>query len=302
MEEEKEKPRCEICNKTFSSLDGLEHHNRDKHPETIEKPKKKFLSGKTKNWGIFILVTGLIIAGIVFSFSGGTTLPPTTMQGHIEANPPSHVLKEPMSIEIQKHMLEHVDGISGGRPGVIINYNCIDYSCETDLIPKLEAFAGIYDYVYVAPFKGMDAKIALTKLNKIEILEGYDVNKIHIFISGRIPTNEELGISTPASSETQEEPPVEVESIKEFSMTAKQWEFIPSEITVNEGDTVKLSIKSIDVAHGIFLREFGIDEYLSPGNTVNIEFVADKKGEFSFFCNVSCGVGHTGMRGKLIVE
>ena len=41
MEEEKEKPRCEICNKTFSSLDGLEHHNRDKHPETIEKPKKK---------------------------------------------------------------------------------------------------------------------------------------------------------------------------------------------------------------------------------------------------------------------
>ena len=36
---------------------------------------------------------------------------------------------------------------------------------------NLESFATEYDYVYVAPFKGMDAKIAVTKLGKIDILE-----------------------------------------------------------------------------------------------------------------------------------
>ncbi len=102
------------------------------------------------------------------------------MQGHIESNPPSHVLKEPMPITIQKHMLEHADG--SGRAGVIINYNCRDYSCEENLIENLEAFALSYNYVYVAPFKGMDAKIALTKLGKIKILEEYDESIIKNFI------------------------------------------------------------------------------------------------------------------------
>ena len=80
-------------------------------------------------------------------------------------------------------MLEHVDG--AGRPGIIINYNCKDYKCEDNLIEKLEAFATKYDYVYVAPFKGMDAKIALTKLGKIEVLEEYDESLIINFIDGK---------------------------------------------------------------------------------------------------------------------
>ncbi len=189
MEKDKEKPRCEICDRTFSSLEGLEHHNRDKHSKNIKKEKKPIPIKKIRNWGVFILVIGLVIWLFMFAFTSGQTLPPTDIIGHIEVNPPSHVLKEPMRIEVQKHMLEHMDGIEGGKPGVVINYNCKDYICEEDLIPKLEAFAETYDYVYVAPFKGMDAKIALTKLNKIEILENYDEDKIHIFISGTIPAD-----------------------------------------------------------------------------------------------------------------
>ena len=112
------------------------------------------------------------------------TLPPTDMQGHVEANPDSHVLKEPMPIPIHKHMLEHADGTAS--PGIVINYNCKDYSCEADLIEKLETFAGRYPAnVYVAPFKNMDAKIALTKLGRLEILEEYDEQKINSFIIGR---------------------------------------------------------------------------------------------------------------------
>ncbi len=91
-------------------------------------------------------------------------------------------------------------------------------------------------------------------------------------------------------------------SVKEFKMTAKQWEFQPSTITVNKGDLVKLSVTSVDVSHGFGLPDFNVSEFLSPGKTVNIEFVADKVGSYSFFCNVACGVGHSGMRGVLIVQ
>ena len=125
-------------------------------------------------WGIFTLV----------SITGGG-LPPTSMQGHTERLPAAHILKKPFPIEIQKHMLEHADGEDGGPPGVIINYDCKKYDCEPDLIEKLEAFAIKYPAnVYVAPFKNMDEKIALTKLGRIQTLEAYDETVIDNFING----------------------------------------------------------------------------------------------------------------------
>ena len=89
---------------------------------------------------------------------------------------------------------------------------------------------------------------------------------------------------------------------KEFDIIAKQWQFSPNKIEVNKGDTVILNIESIDVNHGFALPTFGVSEFLSPGNTVKIEFVANQKGTFVFACSVSCGVGHSGMRGKIIVN
>ncbi|MBS3126603.1 cupredoxin domain-containing protein [Candidatus Woesearchaeota archaeon] len=94
----------------------------------------------------------------------------------------------------------------------------------------------------------------------------------------------------------------EKSTVKEFAMTAKRWEFTPSSITVNKGDTVKLTITSEDVTHGFNLPEFGVNAQLQPGKTIAVEFVADKTGTFSFFCSVFCGTGHSGMRGTLIVK
>ena len=90
--------------------------------------------------------------------------------------------------------------------------------------------------------------------------------------------------------------------VKEFDITAKQFEFIPSVITVNKGDKVRLDVKSIDVTHGFSILEYGINENINPGKTTIIEFTADKTGEFAFFCSVYCGTGHSGMKGKLVVE
>src|SRR3989344_9625914 len=79
---------------------------------------------------------------------------------------------------------------------------------------------------------------------------------------------------------------------KTFDIIAKNWEFDPSTIKVNKGNKVVLNIESIDIEHGIAIPEFNVNQKLVPGKKVAIEFIADKSGTFSFFCNVFCGAGH----------
>jgi len=180
-----EKARCEICDRTFKAAEGLVAHNAAKHPERVSKEKKPFPVKKVRNWGLGIVIVGLVIFGafwLISSILNAPSLPPTDMANHIEVSPSSHVLREPMDIRIHKHMLEHSDGT--GPPGIIINYNCEDFNCEIDLVEKLESFVEKYPLnVYVAPFPNMGAKITLTRLNKIEVLEEYNEQTIENFIN-----------------------------------------------------------------------------------------------------------------------
>lgn len=103
----------------------------------------------------------------------------------------------------------------------------------------------------------------------------------------------------------QNSPATSVQStgeVKEFTITAKRWSFSPSTITVNQGDTVKLKITSIDVTHGFSLPTFGVNANLNPGQETVVEFTADKKGTFGFRCFVVCGSGHGGMSGRIVVR
>ncbi len=90
--------------------------------------------------------------------------------------------------------------------------------------------------------------------------------------------------------------------VHEITITAKQFVFNPSEIRVKEGEKVRLKITSVDVTHGFALPEFNVNATLDPQKEQTVEFVANKKGEFTFFCSVVCGRGHRDMTGKLIVE
>jgi len=90
--------------------------------------------------------------------------------------------------------------------------------------------------------------------------------------------------------------------VTEVSIVAKNWQFTPSVIKVKNGTKIKLKVKSIDVDYGFSLPDFKVSMYLKPGKELMTEFVANKKGEFSFFCDVSCGSGRKDMKGTLIVE
>ena len=113
-----------------------------------------------------------------------------------------------------------------------------------------------------------------------------------------------VGQGTPVPQENTQAPAETTGSgsFKEFKITAKQFSFEPSTIEVNKGDKVRLIVTSMDVPHGISIKEYGINERLDVGKPVAIEFTADKEGTFTAFCSVFCGSGHSGMKGKLVVK
>ena len=79
--------------------------------------------------------------------------------------------------------------------------------------------------------------------------------------------------------------------------------FYPQTITVLKGDMVKIILRNNedDMGHGFAIDAYGINQSVSAGQTVTIEFLADKPGVFTFYCTVPCGTGHSEMTGQLIV-
>jgi cytochrome c oxidase subunit 2 len=90
--------------------------------------------------------------------------------------------------------------------------------------------------------------------------------------------------------------------VHEIKMTAKNYDFDPSTITVKKGEKVKLIITATDRDHGIKLKAFDIDQVLKKDDPTIIEFTASKAGTFEFKCSVYCGRGHGKMKGTLVVE
>lgn len=79
--------------------------------------------------------------------------------------------------------------------------------------------------------------------------------------------------------------------------------FNPETITVIKGDTVKIVLNNIDAGmdHGFAIDAYGINQVVKAGQTITVEFVADKAGIFTFYCTIPCGPGHSEMTGQLIV-
>lgn len=95
-------------------------------------------------------------------------------------------------------------------------------------------------------------------------------------------------------------------NVREFILSARQWEFNLTRIEVELGDTIRLKITGLDDGvgngHGFGIADFGVNEVIREGQTVTIEFVADKTGTFTFVCAVFCGAGHSTMTGTLVVS
>jgi len=74
-------------------------------------------------------------------------------------------------------------------------------------------------------------------------------------------------------------------------------------IVVNQGERVRLRIRSEDVIHGFAIGRLGVEAGpIEPGKVITVEFVADRAGEFTFYCTMWCDPNHARMRGILEVR
>lgn len=93
-----------------------------------------------------------------------------------------------------------------------------------------------------------------------------------------------------------------VDEIKTIDVIASRFKFDPGTIAVVQGDRVRLRVRSADRAHGVGIKAFRVKALIpGAGETVVVEFVADRAGTFDITCSEYCGSGHAAMKGRLIV-
>lgn len=99
---------------------------------------------------------------------------PPTSGPHVSYIAPWGIHTVPIQRELQVHNLE--DG------GVLVQYNC-PQGCP-ELVEKLKAIVSRYEkHVILAPYPGMDARIALTAWARIDKLDEFDEKRIVRFIN-----------------------------------------------------------------------------------------------------------------------
>lgn len=99
-----------------------------------------------------------------------------------------------------------------------------------------------------------------------------------------------------------QEPPVPTGPVKEFTVDGSNYEFGPTKIEVNKGDTVKITFKDNDGMHNLVVDGYNVKTNIIKGGTQDtIQFVADKVGTFKYYCSVA-NHEEQGMVGSLIVN
>lgn len=104
-----------------------------------------------------------------------------------------------------------------------------------------------------------------------------------------------------------------------IELTAKKYEYSGSPAHVKAGTKVQLKITATDHDHGfrIYSTPDGVDSngsaglvfttpqecwQLKKGETTTIEFLAQAPGIYTFKCCHTCGLGHRGMKGQIVVD
>ncbi len=104
-----------------------------------------------------------------------------------------------------------------------------------------------------------------------------------------------------------------------IELSAKKYEFTPSQLHVKQSTRVELKVHSEDETHGIKISVYaeGTKDKGKPGLLFDhpeengkvakgmdqvLNFVAEEPGTYDFKCARLCGFGHDRMKGQLIVE
>ncbi len=111
----------------------------------------------------------------------------------------------------------------------------------------------------------------------------------------------------------------QVQAAQVIEVTAKKYEYSASPVRVKIGTKVQLKITATDHDHGFKIAAVPDGAVpngtggliftsaqdcwqLKKGETTTIEFLAQTPGTYTFKCCHTCGLGHRGMKGQIVVD
>ena len=104
-------------------------------------------------------------------------------------------------------------------------------------------------------------------------------------------------LAWPVRLRSQEQAP----NRREFTITARKYDFSPSRLEVTQDDLVKITLRSVDEPHSFVIDGYRIMKRVPAGGSTTFEFRADRPGTFAFYCGMTNSEEHGRMRGELLV-
>jgi cytochrome c oxidase subunit 2 len=90
---------------------------------------------------------------------------------------------------------------------------------------------------------------------------------------------------------------------RKLNITAKKYEFDVPRIEARVGETVELTLNSLDAKHGFECKELGVQKVtFEKDKPAKVTFTATKAGTYEFKCANFCGMGHGKMKGQIVVS
>lgn len=96
-------------------------------------------------------------------------------------------------------------------------------------------------------------------------------------------------------------PPQPAPGPEELTVELFSFGFKPSEITLSQGQEVRLTLTSTDIEHTFTVDALGVDFRVGPGETRTVSFTPGKAGTFELYCAIP-GHKEAGMVGEVTIR
>ena len=90
---------------------------------------------------------------------------------------------------------------------------------------------------------------------------------------------------------------------RQIEVVAKKFAFEPARIEIKAGEPVEITFRSADTKHGFACKELGLEKVtFSKEEPAIVKFTPEKAGTYEFKCSRFCGLGHSKMKGEIVVS